>query len=141
MILPQWLQLFVQQYLKCPDSFLKITQSLDKCVVFGSRGQWSIRFSCGILWSDLLSSKLQSLVRNCPNLMLLKGCSHLADAECKHSCGPSTNTPRNAAFYFCNSPELVAVRCSRNLVHVCHVRCPRKFRRGCTRLQITALAW
>lgn len=58
-----------------------------------------------LLWNSLLSSKLQSLVQSCPNLMLLKGCSHLADAECKHSCGPGTNPPWNAAFSFCNSPE------------------------------------
>lgn len=42
MILPHRLQLFVQQYLKWPDSFSKITQSLDKCVVLGSRGQQSV---------------------------------------------------------------------------------------------------
>lgn len=34
------------------------------------------------------------------------------------------------------------MQCSRNPAHVCVcVRCPRKFRRGCTRLQGAALAW
>lgn len=66
--------------------------------------------------------------------MLLKSRSHLADAECEHSCSLNTNILSNVTFYFCNLLELFVVTYSRNLIHMRGVQCLQKIKRSCTRL-------
>lgn len=66
--------------------------------------------------------------------MLLKSRSHLADAECEHSCSLNTNILSNVTFYLCNLLELFVVTYSRNLIHMRGVQCLQKIKRSCMRL-------